>query len=347
MASVNQLIDWLDDFQRRHALFGFPFAVAKKFGDDRAGNLAALIAYYGFFSVFPLMVVFTTIVGFVLQGNPERQQKVFEGLKSSLPIVAAYVKVGSISASGVSLLVGLLILLWAGLGATEAAQNAFNDVWYVPMRDRPNFWLRKIRDLLLLLLLGGMVLASTAVSSLAGFFPQIGWLTTLGSLVINLGLFLVAFRILTTRSLRWRDVFPGAVSAAGLFTLLQIFGIWFVQRQITKAGAVYGSFALVIGIMGWFYLAAQLTLYAAELNTVLMYRLWPRGLAVPTCNADRQMEIMQAEVANRFRGRRLDISVRQVAERPVGPDGDPDSSDPDATDTTPSAANADPAQTDA
>jgi YihY family inner membrane protein len=344
---VNQLIDRVDDFQRRHALFGFPFAVAKKFGDDRAGNLAALIAYYGFFSVFPLMLVFTTIVGFVLQGDPERQQKVFDGLKSSLPIVGAYVKVGSISASGVSLLVGLLILLWAGLGATEAAQNAFNDVWYVPMRDRPNFWLRKVRDLMLLLLLGGMVLASTAVSTMAGFFPQIGWLTTLGSLVINLGLFLVAFRILTTRSLGWRDVFPGAISAAALFTLLQIFGIWFVQRQITQAGAVYGSFALVIGIMGWFYLAAQLTLYAAELNTVLMYRLWPRGLAVPTCTADRQMEIMQAEVANRFRGRRLDVSVRQVADRPVGPDGDPDPSDPDPTDTTPSAVNADPAQTDA
>jgi membrane protein len=347
VASMNQLSNWLDDVQRRNALFGFPFAVAKKFGDDRAGNLAALIAYYGFFSVFPLMVVFTTIVGFVLQGNPERQQKVFEGLKSSLPIVAAYVKVGSISANGVSLLVGLLILLWAGLGATEAAQNAFNDVWYVQMRDRPNFWFRKGRDLLLLLLLGGMVLASTAVSTLAAFFPQIWWLTMLGSLVINLGLFLVGFRILTTRSLGWRDVFPGAVAAAALVTLLQIFGIAFVQRQITKAGAVYGSFALVIGIMGWFYLAAQLTLYAAELNTVLMYRLWPRGLAVPTCDADRRMEIMQAEVSNRFRGRRLDVSVHQVAEGPVGPDGDPDPADPALTHERSSAANTDPAQTDA
>jgi membrane protein len=346
MASVNQLIVWLDDFQRSHGLFGFPFAVAKKFGDDRAGNLAALIAYYGFFSVFPLMVVFTTIVGFVLQGDPERQQKVFEGLNSSLPIVAAYVKVGSISGSGVSLVVGLLILLWAGLGATEAAQNAFNDVWYVPMRDRPNFWLRKVRDLLLLLLLGGMVLASTAVSTLSAFFPQVGWLTTLGSLVINLGLFLVAFRVLTTRPLGWRDVFPGAVSAATLVTVLQIIGIWFVQRQITEAGPVYGSFALVIGIMGWFYLAGQLTLYAAELNTVLMYRLWPRGLAAPTCNADRQMEIMQAEMANRYRGRQLDISVRQVGERPVGPDAAPDPSHPGASDTTPSAANTDPAETD-
>jgi YihY family inner membrane protein len=290
------------------------------------------------------MVVFTTIVGFVLQGDLERQQKVFEGLKSSLPIVAAYVKVGSISASGVSLLVGLLILLWAGLKAIEAAQSASNDIWYVPMRDRPNFLRRKARDLLLLLLLGGTVLASTAISALAAFSPKLGWLTTLGSLVINLGLFLVAFRILTTRSLGWRDVLPGAGSAAVPFTLLQIFGVWFVQRQITKAGAVYGSFALVIGIMAWFYLAAQVTLYAAELNTVLVYRLWPRGLVVPTCDADRQMEIMQAGIANRFRGRSLDISVRQVDQRPVGPHGDPDPSEPDPNDTPPSAAGGDPAQ---
>jgi len=120
-----------------------------------------------------------------------------------------------------------------------------------------------------------------------------------------------------------------------------------VRRQITKAGAVYGSFALVIGVMGWFYLAAQMTLYAAELNTVLKYRLWPRGLSVPTCDADREMEIMQAEVANRFRGRRLDISVREVAERPAGPDADPDPSDPNPTRTTPSVADTDPAQTDA
>ena len=55
MGRVKAVLNWLDRFQQRHPWAGFPFAVVKKFGDDQAGNLAALIAYYGFFSLFPLL----------------------------------------------------------------------------------------------------------------------------------------------------------------------------------------------------------------------------------------------------------------------------------------------------
>ncbi len=302
-------------------MFGFPFAVAKKFGDDRAGNLAALIAYYGFFSVFPLMLVFTTIVGFVLRGNPEAQQRVLDGLHSALPIVAANVNVEALSGSGIDLLIAVLLALWAGFGVVEAMQNAFNDVWYVTMSHRRSYVLRKLWDLAVLSLVGAAILASSALATVANLAPQARWVSIAGSLLINFGLLLVVFKILPATSVGWREVAPGAVVAAVLITLLQTLGVVFVQRKVANAGAIYGSFALVIGLLAWFYLGAQMMLYAAELNTVLKHRLWPRGLAAPTADADRRMEVMQAETVVRSRERSLRVSIEPADDGGSEPDG--------------------------
>ena len=60
-------------------------AVIRKFGNDQAGGLAALIAYYAFFSIFPLLLVFTTILAFVLQGNKEVYDDVTKRCSPSSP----------------------------------------------------------------------------------------------------------------------------------------------------------------------------------------------------------------------------------------------------------------------
>ena len=128
----------LDGYQRGHRWAGFPFAVLKKFGEDQAGNLAALIAYYAIFSIFPLLLALSTVLGFLLHGNAHLQKEITDSALRNLPLVhiqTANAKSGSIAA----LVVGLGLSVWSGLGVAKSAQTAFNTVYLVAHTDRPNF----------------------------------------------------------------------------------------------------------------------------------------------------------------------------------------------------------------
>ena len=139
-----------------------PIAVFKKFGDDQGGNLAALVAYFAFFSLFPLLLVFTTILGFVLHSNPSAQAAVEKSVLHQFPIIGDQIKLHSLKGSVVALVIGLVTSLLAGLGVTDAAQNAMDRVWAVPFKERPNFLQSRIRGLGLLAFLGLLFIISTA-----------------------------------------------------------------------------------------------------------------------------------------------------------------------------------------
>jgi len=277
---IQRSIDRFDRFQMRRRWLAFPMAVVKKFGDDRAGNLAALIAYYGFFSLFPLLLVLVAVLGFILRGNATLQESIVNSALAQFPIIGDQIKtnVKALSGSaGVALGIGTLVALWAGLGVTNAAQNAFNDVWGVPLTGRPDFLKTRLRSLVMLLVLGGLMIASTVLSGLgsASNVQLFGIRLTslLISLVLNFVLYMLAFRLLVNAPLSWGDVLPGAILGAILWTALQYLGGYYVQRVVKHASAVYGFFGIVIGLLTWIYLAAQLTLYAAEVNVVLAQRL--------------------------------------------------------------------------
>jgi YihY family inner membrane protein len=275
----------LDAVQRRHKWLAFLFAVFKKFGEDDAGSKAALIAYYGFFSLFPLLLVFTTVLGFVLNGHTALQQKVLHSALRQFPIIGDQITTSShsLKGSGLALAIGLIGTLWAGMGVTQAGETAMNAVWNVPARKHPNALFSRLRGLVLLVIFGVGVLATTFLagfgSSGAGEAAKIGAIAV--AAIINLGMFLVAFRVLAAESLSWRDVLPGAVVATVLWEILQAIGGWYVARSLKGASQVYGFFAIVIGLLGWLYLGAQMTLFAAEINVVLRRRLWPRSLVQP------------------------------------------------------------------
>ena len=226
---IQRIVRAIDRFQQRHPAIAFPFAVNKKFGDDQAGYLAALIAYYGFFSLFPLLLVFVSVLGLLLRGNPSLQQSILDSALRSFPVIGTDISknIHSISGSGAALAVGVVGTLWAGLGVTQAAQNAMNVVWDVPRKDRPNFLFSRLRGLLLLAVLGTVVVAST----FAGGFAASGGTNSvldvvlrvagvLISLLLNLVLFAVSCRVLTKRDLSWRDVLPGAIVAAMVTVLV-------------------------------------------------------------------------------------------------------------------------------
>jgi YihY family inner membrane protein len=286
----------LDRFQQRHAWAGFPFAVVKKYGDDQAGSLATLIAYYGFFSVFPLMLVLVSVLGIVLADNPDLQQRIIDSALAQFPIVGPTVaeEVNAITGNVVALTVGIVAALWAGLGVVQAGQKAMNQVWNVPRKDWPNFFTSRLRSLLMLVVLGAMILASTFLSGLATVGGSAGSLDRLwqisASLLLNVVLFLLIYRVLTRLDLRWRDVVPGGLVAATLWTVLQSLGGLYVSHTIKGASNVYGTFALVIGLLVWISLGAQLTLYCAEINVVRIRGLWPRSLVQPPLtDADRRV----------------------------------------------------------
>ncbi len=304
--SLTDRLRALDRRQQQSPRLGFVAAVIKKFGDDQAGQLAALIAYYGFVSLFPLLLVLVTVLGFVLQGNPSAQTSVLHSTLSQFPIIGTQLQanVHSLKGSGVDLAIGVVGSLFAGLGITGASQNAFNQVWHVPHKDRPNFLTSRLRGLGLLFVLGVLAIVSTVS---AGFVTAGGesFLAILGgvivALIVNLLLFFTAFRLLTAAEVQTRDLLPGVIFAAILWQLLQHVGGLYVDHVIRNAKETSGFFALVLGMLAWLYLGAQVTLIAAEVNVVRTRRLWPRSFfSNPLLDADRRALTSSAEVEERI-----------------------------------------------
>lgn len=291
----------LDSYQRRRRWLGFPIAVVKKFGEDQAGNQAALISYYAFFSFFPLLLVLVTAVGFAMAGNPALERRVVHSVFQYFPGLGEQLAPSgqALHGSGAGLVIGIVLALWAGLAVANAAQQGFNLVWQVPVLDRPGFAKRTLRSAALVAVLGLGILATTAVSGLSSGAGQLfrglglGWgsriLLVLVALVANVLLYTLAFRVLTVRSVSTRDILPGAVLAAACWQVLQYVGGWYMTNKLHSAQATYGTFAIVIGLLTWFFLQGQLTLLATELNVVRARRLWPRALLdAPDTDADRR-----------------------------------------------------------
>jgi YihY family inner membrane protein len=279
-------MDRFDRFQQRNRVLALPFAVIRKFGDDRAGNLAALLAYYGFFSLFPLLLVLVTVLGFVLAGRSGLQQRILDSALAQFPVIGDQIRrdIGSIRGSGLALAIGVVGTLWGGLGVTQQAQNAMNTAWGMPRSRWPNFWLRLARGLGVLLVLGLATIVATLLSGLGTVsgLPVVGRMLPFAStLLLNLALFLFAFKVLTSVTVAWRRLLPGTVLAGTSWSVLQVVGGYYVTHQLKSASQVYGTLALVIGLLSWLYLGAQLFLYAAELNVVLAKRMYPRSLFPP------------------------------------------------------------------
>jgi membrane protein len=288
--------------------------VVKKFGDDQAGNLAALVAYYGFFSLFPLLLVFVTILGMVVRGNPQLQRDLVDSALRNFPVIGDQIarNVHSLAGSGLTLAIALALTLWAGLGVLRVMQTAMNTVWNVPYKHRPNFVSSIVRAALMLVVLGFMTMASAFAGSV-GAGSRTWWWAVLGiaiSLVINFVLFMLAFRILTTEDVSWADVRPGAIVGAVAWTVLQALGGYIVGHQLQGASNTYGTFAMVIGLLAWISLGAQMTLYAAEINVVKKRRLWPRGLVQPPLTgADERALTQYAKQEERRPEERVDVKI--------------------------------------
>jgi membrane protein len=307
-------LEAFDRYQQRHPWLGLPFAVIKKFSDDQAGSMAALVAYYGFFSLFPLLLVFVTVLGYVLHGDQSLQTSVSNGVLKQFPIIGADIgkNIQALHGTATSLVIGLLGALWGGLGVTNASQNAFNKVWAVPHKARPSFIQTRLRGLGVLALLGALFIVSTVASGLVtggvgGAAAFIGGIAF--SLVVNVFLFLAAFRLLTAAEVGTRCLIFGVCVASVLWEILQVGGGLYVNHVLRHADATYGVFGTVIGLISWLYLGAQVTLYSAEINVVRARRLWPRSLLHdPPTSGDEETLTAIAKVEERIEGEEINVT---------------------------------------
>ncbi len=280
----------LDGFQRRHRAVGFPLAVIYKFFDDHGTYLAAIITYYAFVSLFPLLFLLTAILGFVLHGNEHLQQQILHSTLSRFPVIGSQLgDPKGLTGNTAGITFSIIVSLYGALGVAQAAQYAMNVAWAVPRNERPNPIKARGRSLLLIGTVGLGIIATTGLSALSSsaeaFGAQIGngltALVTIGSVVLNAALFMLAFRVACARDVGWRDIAPGALLASLLWQTLQLLGTAYVGHVVKNASATNGVFALVLGLLAWMYLAAFLVVICIELNVVRARKLYPRALLTP------------------------------------------------------------------
>jgi membrane protein len=318
----------LDGFQRRHPSWGFPIAVVYKFFEDQGPYLAALITYYGFVSLVPLLLLLNTVLNFVLHSDPALRERVVNSALGQFPVIGNQLRDPGIGGNGFGLIVGILGTLYGGLGVGQALQNAMNTTWMVPRNSRPNPFKARARSLSLLFVLAVSVVGTTALSAIGASKHAFG--TTIGtgltvalvgvSVLVNAAIFVLAFTVATARRVSIGQVIPGALLAAVAWQLLQSFGATYVQHVVARASAVNSVFALVLGLLAWIYLEAAVVVIGAELNVVRALQVYPRALLTPFTDnveltgADRAAYTRSAKAQRQKGFQQIDVRFGTPAE---------------------------------
>jgi membrane protein len=285
------MISRLDGYQRRHRRLGMPLAVLYKFVEDQGTYQAALLTYYGFVSLFPLLLLLTTGLGFALAGSPHLQQEVLHSALGQFPVIGDQIgaNIHSFHGNTFALVVGIVGSLYGALGVAQAAQNALNRIWAVPHYRRPNPLRARLRSLVLLGVLAGGVVLTTALAALSAtshvFGVDISWAARIGAVVLsvalNAALILMTFRVLTARVLHRAQLWPEALAGAIVWQVLLAASTYSVGHTLRGATATYGMFAIVLGLLTWLYLGAMTFILCAQSAAVRARRLWPRNLLAP------------------------------------------------------------------
>ncbi|MGH3278015.1 MAG: YihY/virulence factor BrkB family protein [Trebonia sp.] len=275
-----------DRLQQRRPVLAVPVAVWSKFNDDQAGNLAALVAYYAFAALFPLLLVLVTVLNIVLANSPSLRKELLNSALAQYPVIGQQItgNLGSISGTGVPLVIGIVLLVLGTRGLAGAMQNALCEVWGIRREDRPGFPMSQLWAMALMFTVGLGFIVTTFLSGLAAGTGHVisgpaAYIGAAGiSLTLNVGVFWLGFRLATVFKVRWRDLRTGAVIAAFCWQVLQVVGGYVVGHQFNRASDLYGTFGIVLGLLAWLFLQAEVTLYAAETDVVLSRRLWPRSI---------------------------------------------------------------------
>jgi membrane protein len=298
---VNRMIAGADRLQREHDVLGFPYAVVKKYGDDDGGRQAALITYYGFLSIFPLLLLGVAVLSRVLADHPDLRHRLITKIVPQALQPTVEHSLATLPTSTIPFAIGLAGLLLSGTGVVFSAYQTLNHVAAVRLRLRAGFVSRYVRVFVTLATLFLGALAVGALTVVANALPGQPWVqraaAVLGSALVVFTVLLLGAKLLLARPAPVRAVWPGAVAGAAVVTVVLNVGAPLLARLVTKAGPVYGSFATVAGMFALLYLVGQALVYAAEIAAVRYARLWPRALDLnrPTAADVRALTLLARE----------------------------------------------------
>lgn len=306
-----RIVQAIDRWQRTHSAPGFVYAVIKKYGDDEAGYQAALLTYYGFLSLFPLLLVLATVLGALASGHPHLRDTIINSTTQYFPAFGDQLSahIGSLHKTGIALAIGSFFTFYGARGVADAFRHGVNHVWRIPRVKRSGFPLAVARSFGIVLVGGlGFILAAiiAGYTSTAGS----GWgfqiLSIAVDLVILFWVFLVLIKLSLPIHIGFREIEAGAAAAAVGLVILQKLGTYLLSRELQHLGALYSNFALVLGLLFWIYLQSQVLYYALEAASVQANRLWPRSLTGDKLTpADEEAYSYQAKKEKQVRKERI------------------------------------------
>jgi YihY family inner membrane protein len=324
----------VDLWQQRHAVIAFPWGVYRKYADDSGGRAAAQLAYYALFSIAPLMLVFAVLLANLLEDRPELRADMVDAIFGAFPEVAAQLDdaIANVPDNSWAAVVGVLGVLYAGLGVTESAQYAFNQIWAVPWRIRPGFFPRQGRALGMTLLLYAGLIGYAFVATWSGVASNhdaaIRALVLALSAAVLFGVILVSYWVLCGRKLTFWQVWPGTLAFLLITAIVIPFLSGIFSRLVEDSNAIYGALGSVIALLTLFYLTAVLFILTAEINSVRAWHLWPRGLFPDwLSHADRKTYAILAPVEERMPEQRVVTYFGVLSDRfsrELGPEFDED-----------------------
>jgi YihY family inner membrane protein len=329
MNPIERTVRKLDGLQQRYTPSAFVFGVIKKFGDDNGGVLVSNLTYVAFISLFPLLLVLVTILGLVAAADPMFKQEVLNAVAGQVPLIGHQLT-GNVRelqrTSVIGLVAGFAGLVWGAARLGQAGLFTMEQVWNLPGPARPGYLQRLGRALLFLGLLGCAVVVTTLLTSLSTYGHRTLSLVVLAEAIaaaMNAGMYLGAFRVLTPKGIPTTDLVRGAVTAGILWTVLQVLGVYLVHHFLHSDSA-YGVFATVLGLVAWLYIAAEVTVYCAEINVVLARRLWPRSIVQPPLlEADRASLALQALQNQRREEQQVHVTFSDRQPGAAAPDTTP------------------------
>jgi YihY family inner membrane protein len=307
MNRLEKVLRRVDAAQQRFGPAALVFGVVKKFGDDNAGTLVASLCFSAFLCVFPLLLIFITVLDIVLVHDSGAYNALRNSTLHEFPIVGTQLGKqihGLQRSSVIGLIVGLLGLLWGSTGLAQSGLFSMAQIWNLTGPERPNYLERLGRSVAFLAVLGLGLVVTTGLAGFGTFGRHniaFGTMSEAGALLINVATYCGVFRVLTPKAVPGRQLLPGAIFGGAVWTILQAVGGYVIGHDLKNDSSTYGTFGLVLGLVAWIYLGSRITLYAAELNTVLAGRLWPRGLVQPPLTEADQRSLTRVALQNQRR----------------------------------------------
>lgn len=284
MEKIKWPLEKLDRLQQKYKSTAFTAAVFKKYANDDGGYLAALITYYVFLSLFPLLLVASSAIHLLLGSFEGLENRIIEGINTYFPAMSENLQksIKNFPGSGLALVFGILITIYGTRGGAATLRYTFNKIWSVPKESQLGFPLSIPHSLLIVLVGGGGVVLAAVLSSYAAGLTD-AFAYRLIPLAISfftlVGVFYLIFSLsINSREPTRKDLLVSALVAAIGVQVLQLIGGYLVTHQLRNLSSLYGTFALVLGLLFWIYLQVQVLLLAAFAGVVHARKLWPRNL---------------------------------------------------------------------